>query len=131
VPAEHLILWLAWARYGLLGLTLESSEAAQAEHQLAPWGPWLESAASLCSGRQIMRVTVTPTATQALREVSTQHGLSHEWNVTFQIDGEEGIHTAISFPVPATSPPEAISRALRKLERFLAAANQAAQNYQV
>jgi hypothetical protein len=78
-----------------------------------------------------MRVTLTPTATQALREVSTPQGLSYKWNVTFQIDGEQGIHTAISFPVPAASPPEAISHALHKLQQFLASANQAAQNYQV
>jgi hypothetical protein len=75
-----------------------------------------------------MRVTLTPTATQ---EISTPHGPSHEWNVTVQIDGEEGLHTAISIPVPGTSPPEAIGHALHKLQRFLASANQAAQNYQV
>jgi hypothetical protein len=78
-----------------------------------------------------MRVTLTPTATQALREIPAPHGLSYEWNVTFQIDGEEGLHTAISFPVPGTSRPEAIGHALHKLQRFLASANQAAQNYQV
>jgi hypothetical protein len=62
-----------------------------------------------------MRVTLTPTATQ---EIPTPHGLSHAWNVTVQIDGEEGLHTAISIPVPGTSPPEAIGHRVHKLQRF-------------
>ncbi len=79
-----------------------------------------------------MPVIITPTDIQTLREILTPHGSSYEWNVTFQIDGEDrGEHVAISYSVTARTSLEAVSFALPKLQQFLTNANRAAREYQI
>jgi hypothetical protein len=79
-----------------------------------------------------MRVTVTPTCTQTLREVQTEPGLSgYEWMVTFQIDSDEGLSFALSIPTTAATPLEAQARVLRRVQEFLKAAAMAARDYQI
>lgn len=79
-----------------------------------------------------MRVTVTPTCTQTLREVQREPGLSgYEWMVTFQIDSDEGVSFALSIPTTAQTLIEAQARVLRRVQEFLQAAAVAARYYQI
>jgi hypothetical protein len=79
-----------------------------------------------------VRVTVTPTATQALREVQGEPGLSgYEWKVTFQIDSDEGLSFALSIPTTAQTAIEAQARVLRRVQEFLRIAAKAANDYQM
>jgi hypothetical protein len=79
-----------------------------------------------------MRVTITPTSTQSLREVQREPGLlGYEWMVTFQIDSDFGLSCALSLPTTATTPIEAQARVLSRVREFLNGAAAAARDYQI
>ena len=77
-----------------------------------------------------MAVQITPKSTQHTGLAQSMEGSVAAWLVTFQLDGDESIHTAIS--VPVTGPPthrEAQEKALKTLEVFLNDACEAARKF--
>ena len=78
-----------------------------------------------------MTVTITPKSTQHTGLATSAEGSVAAWEVTFQIDGDEFLHTAISIRV--IGPPthhEAQQKAIRILQAFLGDACEAAKKYQ-
>ena len=72
-----------------------------------------------------MAVQITPKSTQHTRLAQSMEGSVAAWLVTFQLDGNESIHTAIS--VPVTGPPT--HREAQKKEVFLNDACEAAKKF--
>jgi hypothetical protein len=78
-----------------------------------------------------MTVQITPTSTQHTGMTVSTEGSVAAWQVTFQLDGDESLHAAISIPV--AGPPthhEAQQKALKILQVFLSGAYEAAKKYQ-
>ena len=77
-----------------------------------------------------MAVQITPKSTQHTGLAQSMEGSVAAWLVTFQLDGDDSIHAAISIPV--AGPPthrEAQEKALKTLEVFLNDACEAAREF--
>jgi len=77
-----------------------------------------------------MAVQITPKSTQHTDLAQSMEGSVAAWLVTFQLDGDESIHAAISIPV--AGPPthrEAQEKALKTFEVFLNDACEAAKKF--
>jgi hypothetical protein len=78
-----------------------------------------------------MTVKITPKSIQHTGLAKSAEGSVAAWQLTFQIDGDESLHAAISMGV--TGPPthqEAQQKALKILQVFLDDASEAAKKYQ-
>ncbi len=78
-----------------------------------------------------MSVKITPKSTQHTGMATSTEGSVAAWQVTFQLDGDESLHAAISVSVggPSTHQ-EAQQKALKLLQIFLSDACEAAKKYQ-
>ena len=77
-----------------------------------------------------MAVQITPKSTQHTGLAQSTEGSVAAWLVTFQLDGDESLHAAISIPV--AGPPthrEAQEKALKTLVVFLNDACEAATKF--
>jgi hypothetical protein len=77
-----------------------------------------------------MTVQITPKSTQHTGMATSTEGSVAAWHVTFQLDGDESVHAAIS--IPLAGPPthhEAQQKALKMLQIFLNDACEAAKKY--
>jgi hypothetical protein len=78
-----------------------------------------------------MTVQITPKSTQHTGMAISTEGSVAAWQVTFDLDGDESLHAAIS--IPLAGPPthhEAQQKALKILQVFLNDACEAAKKYQ-
>jgi hypothetical protein len=78
-----------------------------------------------------MAVQITPNSTQHTGMAVSVEGSVAAWQVTFDLDGDESVHAAIS--IPLAGPPthhEAQQKALKILQVFLNDAYEAAKKYQ-
>src|SRR5271166_5964565 len=78
-----------------------------------------------------MTVQITPKSIQHTGLALSTEGSVAAWQVTFELDGDESLHVAIS--IPLAGPPthhEAQQKALRILQAFLNDASEAAKKYQ-
>jgi hypothetical protein len=75
-----------------------------------------------------MTVQITPKSTQHTGMALSTEGSVAAWEVTFQLDGDEALHAAISIPV--AGPSEAQQKALKILQVFLNDAYETAKKYQ-
>jgi polyisoprenoid-binding protein YceI len=78
-----------------------------------------------------MTVQITPKSIQHTGMATSTEGSVAAWEVKFELDGDESIHTAIS--IPLAGPPthhEAREKALKILQVFLKDACEAARKYQ-
>jgi hypothetical protein len=79
-----------------------------------------------------MTVQITPKSTHHIGLASSTEGSVAAWHVTFELDGDESLHAAIS--IPLAGPPthhEARQKALKILQVFLNDACEAAKKYQL
>ena len=77
-----------------------------------------------------MAVQIRPKSTQHTGLAQSMEGSVAAWLVTFQLDGDESLHAAISIPV--AGPPthrEAQEKALKTLQVFLNDACEAATKF--
>ena len=78
-----------------------------------------------------MIVQITPKSTQHTGMATSTEGSVAAWQVTFQLDGGEALHVAISIPVAGPSTHyEAQQKALKILQVFLNDACEAAKKCQ-
>jgi hypothetical protein len=78
-----------------------------------------------------MTVQITPKSTQHTGMALSTEGSVAAWEVTFQLDGDEAIHAAISIPVAGPSTHhEAQQKALEILQVFLNNAYETAKKLQ-
>jgi hypothetical protein len=78
-----------------------------------------------------MSVQITPKSTQHTGMATSTEGSVAAWQVTFQLDGDEFLHAAISVSVAGPSThQEAQQKALKLLQVFLSDACEAAKKYQ-
>ena len=78
-----------------------------------------------------MSVQITPKSTQHTGMAISTEGSVAAWQVTFQLDGDESLHSAISVSVAGPSThQEAQQKALKLLQVFLSDACEAAKKYQ-
>ncbi len=78
-----------------------------------------------------MTVQITPKSTHHTGLAPSMEGSVAAWEVTFELDGDEFVHAAIS--IPLAGPPthhEARQKALKILQVFLNDACEAAKKYQ-
>jgi hypothetical protein len=78
-----------------------------------------------------MTVQITPKSIQHTGLAISAEGSVAAWQATFELEGDESVHAAIS--IPLTGPPthhEAQQKALKILQVFLNDACEAAQKYQ-
>ena len=78
-----------------------------------------------------MTVKITPKSTQHTGMATSTEGSVAAWQVTFELDGDEFVHAAIS--IGLAGPPthqEAQQKALKILHVFLNDACEAAKKYQ-
>jgi len=78
-----------------------------------------------------MTVQITPKSIQHTGLAPSWEGSVAAWQVTFELDGDESVHAAIS--IPLAGPPkhhEARQKALKILQVFLNDACEAAKTYQ-
>jgi hypothetical protein len=78
-----------------------------------------------------MTVQIIPKSTQHTGMALSTEGSVAAWQVTFQIDGDDSLHAAVS--IPLAGPPthhEAQQKALKMLQVFLNDACEAAKKYQ-
>ena len=78
-----------------------------------------------------MIVQITPKSTQHTGLTVSAEGSVAAWQVTFELDGDDYVHAAIS--IPLAGPPahhEAQQKALQILQVFLNDACEAAKKYQ-
>src|SRR5712692_5203415 len=78
-----------------------------------------------------MTVQITPKSTQHTGLATSTEGSVAAWQVTFELDGDESLHAAIS--IPLTGPPthhEAQQKALKILQVFLNDACEAAKKFE-
>ena len=78
-----------------------------------------------------MTVQITPNSTQHTGMAVSTEGSVAAWQVTFDLDGDDSLHAAIS--IPLAGPPthhEAQQKALKILQVFLNDACEAAKKYQ-
>ncbi len=77
-----------------------------------------------------MTVQITPKSAQHTGMALSTEGSVAAWQVTFQLDGDESLHAAISIPVAGPSTHhEAQQKALKILQVFLNDACEAAKQY--
>jgi hypothetical protein len=77
-----------------------------------------------------MSVQITPKSTQHTGMAISTEGSVAAWQVTFQLDGDESLHAAISVSVAGPSThQEAQQKALKLLQVFLSEACEAAKKY--
>ena len=79
-----------------------------------------------------MTVQITPKSAQHTGLAQSTEGSVAAWQVTFQVDGDDSLHAAIS--IPLAGPPthhEAQQKALKILQVFLCDACEAAKKYQL
>jgi hypothetical protein len=79
-----------------------------------------------------MAVQITPKSTQHIGMAASAEGSVAAWHVTFELDGDESVHVAIS--ITLAGPPthhEARQKAFRILQDFLNNACEAAKKYQI
>ena len=79
-----------------------------------------------------MPVQITPKSTQHTGMALSTEGSVAAWEVTFELDGDDSLHAAIS--IPLAGPPthhEARQKALKLLQVFLNDACAAAKKYQL
>ena len=78
-----------------------------------------------------MSVQITSKSTQHTGMAISTEGSVAAWQVTFQLDGDESLYTAISVSVAGPSThQEAQQKALKLLQVFLSDACEAAKKYQ-
>ena len=78
-----------------------------------------------------MTVQITPKSIQHTGMAISTEGSVAAWQVTFQLDGDESLYTAISVSVAGPSThQEAQQKALKLLQVFLSDACEAAKKYQ-
>jgi hypothetical protein len=78
-----------------------------------------------------MTVQITPKSIQHTGMATSMEGSVAAWQVTFELDGDDSLHAAIS--IPLAGPPthhEAQQKALKILQVFLNDACEAAKKYQ-
>jgi hypothetical protein len=78
-----------------------------------------------------MTVQITPKSIQHTGLAPSMEGSVAAWEVMFELDGDESVHGAITFPL--AGPPthhEAQQKALKILQVFLDDACEAAKKYQ-
>jgi hypothetical protein len=78
-----------------------------------------------------MTVQIIPKSTQHTGMALSTEGSVAAWQVTFEIDGDDSLHAAVS--IPLAGPPthhEAQQKALKMLQVFLNDACEAAKKYQ-
>ena len=77
-----------------------------------------------------MIVQITPKSTQHTGMATSTEGSVAAWQVTFELDGDESLHAAISIRLAGAPTHEAQQKALKMLQVFLNDACEAAKKFQ-